>query len=420
MADLNNSRYLKNIANIGDQHQIIADDDIYSVTGIKLLKHGSKINTKIFSDLLSHKLTKPIDESLTIENCITTDVILSKINELTEKNILAKEILKDIKIQNLVSQVIKSIKIPKPLQFKLNLLEISMPKTVNHCLLVTLASIYIAYKQNIEQSRIVKLAYAAIFLDIGLLHIDSSIFNKTTPLSDEERKNIYSHPIVAALIINTYLHDKNVCLSIMDHHERADGSGYPKGKKIENICENGLILGIAELAVSLSEASGKYSFKIKIQSILKFNAEQYDKKAILILHELIATMDDTDHIYTNSKDNSYYMDIILKLWSIINNNDNDIRNQKDISEFISNQLFTLKYNLNMSGLSMDIFTMDNKDIDEILTDAEETHALIDEAMYKLKSTINEIKRRWLDKINSHESYKRISNWLEHVDSITNN
>lgn len=346
---------------------------------------------------------------------MTTDVILAKLNELQEDNILAKEIFEKINNKELVTRIIKSITIPKPLQFKLSILNINMEKTVHHCLLVALTSIYIAHKLNLETDKIVKLACAAIFLDIGLLHLAQEIFNKTSSLSNEERNQIYSHPIIAALIMNSYIHDKSVSLAILDHHERADGSGYPKGKLLDDISKHGQILGIAELAVSISESSGKYNFKARIQAILKFNSDQYIKEALPILLNLISSIDEPHKIVT--VDRSSFMDTLLKLWSTINNFTDDSSDNNIISKYIDNQLFNLKYNLNMSGLSMDIFTMSNDDIDEIINESEEVHAIVDEAYYKLKSIIQEIKRRWLDSITTDESFSKVSDWLNQVDTI---
>lgn len=425
MEQLNSPSYIKKIASVGDKEKILAANDIYSITGIKLIGQGSHINTQLYQKILSHKLAKPIDESLTMENCITTDKILDKIYILAEENILAREIFETNSNKQFVSRIIKSVKIPKALQFRLNILDITMEETVNHCLLVALTAIYIAYKLNMDTSKIVKLAYAAIFLDIGLLHLNQEIFSKTTQLSSDERKQIFSHPIIAALIMKSYVNDQEICLSIMDHHERADGSGYPKGKLIEDISTNGQILGIAELAVTLSQSPGKYSYKSRIQSILKFNSEQYEKTILLILLELISTFETPESEYSinNNTDNevskAHFVNTLLKLWSAINNYNQDNSENNIVSDFILNQLFILKHNLNMSGLSMDIFTMDNEDIDEILHESEEVHALVDEAFYKLKSIVQEVKRRWFDKITSTNSCSNINEWLSQVDNIIN-
>lgn len=425
MDQLNSALYLKKIASIGDKEKILAANDIYSVTGIKLIGQNSQINSKVYEKILSHKLAKPIDELLTMENCLTIDIIIDRIYTLADENILAKEIFETNRNKEFVTRIIKSIKMPKSLQFRLNILDLTMEETVNHCLLVALTSIYIAFKLNMDTSKIVKLAYAALFLDIGLLHLDQEIFNKTTSLSNEERKQIFSHPIIAALIMKSYINDQEISLSIMDHHERADGSGYPKGKLIEDISKNGQILGIAELAVTLSQSPGKYSYKSRVQSILKFNSEQYDKTILRILLELISSFETTDSEYSISGNTdiesarAVFIDTLLKLWSGINNYNPDNGENNVVSEFILNQLSMLKQNLNMSGLSMDIFTMVNEDINEILSESEEVHALLDEAFYKLKSIIQEVKRRWNDKITSTDSCNNINEWLSQVDNIIN-
>ncbi|MDH5573438.1 MAG: hypothetical protein OEY89_16870 [Gammaproteobacteria bacterium] len=417
MKQLNNINYIKHISTVGDKQKIIADNDIYSVTGIKLIGKGCQINTSLYRKLLSHKLTRPLDESLLIEDCITTDKIISKIHELSNDNILAKEILLRLGDKTLISRTIKSIKIPRTLKFKLSILEQTIEKTINHCLLVALTSIYLAHRVNIDTNQMVKLAYAAIFLDIGILHLDHEIFHKTSQLTDDEIKQIHSHPIVAALIVNAYLRDTVISVSIMDHHERADGSGYPKGKVLEEISQNGQILGISELAASLSETHGKYSYKAKIQAILKFNSEQYSNDILTKLLDLISLIDeptDINHININQSD---FIDTLLKLWSVINNYVVEDKDHNDAFTFVSKHLFSLKQNLNMSGLSQNICLMSNEDINDILYESEEIHALLDEAYYKLKSIIREVKRRWHDKIYTNNSFNKISSWLNDVDSI---
>ena len=422
MDELNNTLYLKKIASIGDRETILAAQDIYSVTGIKLIGEGNQVNTDLYQKILSHKLAKPIDESLTIDNCITPDTLLDMIFNLADENFLCKEIISNDTRKQFVTRIVKSIKIPKPLQFRLSILNLSMKETVHHCLLVTITSIYIAQKLNLDTKKIVNLAYAAIFLDIGLLHLDMEIFSKSNRLSNDERKQIYSHPIIAALIIKSYVNDREICLSIMDHHERADGSGYPKGKRLEEISQNGQILGIAELAVTLSQNPGKYSYKTRVQSILKFNSEQYEKNVLQILLELISTIDSSDYSF-NSRNTDRevtrtdFIDLLLKIWSAINNYNEGNSENNIVSDFIYNQLNNLKYNLNMSGLSMEVFTMGNEDIDEILNESEEIHALVDEAYYKLESIIKEIKRRWFGKIPSSKSFANEVEWLNQMDNI---
>ncbi len=86
---------------------------------------------------------------------------------------------------------------------------------------------------------------AAQLHDIGKLVIPESILHKPGPLSEEEWQVVRLHPETAARILKTlkFLHlEKNI---ILNHHERPDGKGYPKGLKGKDIPYEARILAVA-------------------------------------------------------------------------------------------------------------------------------------------------------------------------------
>jgi HD-GYP domain-containing protein (c-di-GMP phosphodiesterase class II) len=71
--------------------------------------------------------------------------------------------------------------------------------------------------------------------DIGMLSIPLEILNKKGPLTQEERKALELHSEESFKIVSGLIDDKEVENSILYHHERWDGSGYPymlRGKEI--------------------------------------------------------------------------------------------------------------------------------------------------------------------------------------------
>ena len=78
-----------------------------------------------------------------------------------------------------------------------------------------------------------QIGLAGLMQDVGKIHIPSEILNKTTPLSDEEYTLIQSH-VASFLEI------------VASHHERADGSGYPRRLKGERICFHGELAGLVD------------------------------------------------------------------------------------------------------------------------------------------------------------------------------
>lgn len=71
--------------------------------------------------------------------------------------------------------------------------------------------------------------------DIGNAGIDSCIFNKSGPLTPEERKKVERHPIIGEKVLSFLKGFEPVSRIVRHHHECYDGSGYPDGLKGEDI-----------------------------------------------------------------------------------------------------------------------------------------------------------------------------------------
>ncbi|MDX1494185.1 MAG: HD domain-containing phosphohydrolase, partial [Longimicrobiales bacterium] len=89
--------------------------------------------------------------------------------------------------------------------------------------------------------------------DIGMIGIPDSIVDKPDTLTEEEAARIRSHCSVGAAIIEPMKHLGPVSRYILEHHERLDGSGYPAGKKGEEISIGGQIVGISEAWTGILE-----------------------------------------------------------------------------------------------------------------------------------------------------------------------
>ena len=67
--------------------------------------------------------------------------------------------------------------------------------------------------------------------DLGKLFIPKNILRKTTPLTRNERALLEFHPVSGYILSSYYLgdHQHPAALVALNHHERKDGSGYPRG-----------------------------------------------------------------------------------------------------------------------------------------------------------------------------------------------
>ena len=82
--------------------------------------------------------------------------------------------------------------------------------------------------------------------DIGKVQVDLSILNKVTPLTKKDWEEIKKHPLVSYEVVKQIDFLRDRATSILYHHERVDGNGYPFGKKDEEIPLFAKILCVAD------------------------------------------------------------------------------------------------------------------------------------------------------------------------------
>jgi HD-GYP domain-containing protein (c-di-GMP phosphodiesterase class II) len=67
--------------------------------------------------------------------------------------------------------------------------------------------------------------------DIGKVCVPLEILKKESPLTRDERKNVEHHTIAGYILLSYYSQNvNNIAARVArDHHERRNGSGYPRG-----------------------------------------------------------------------------------------------------------------------------------------------------------------------------------------------
>jgi diguanylate cyclase (GGDEF)-like protein/putative nucleotidyltransferase with HDIG domain len=115
-----------------------------------------------------------------------------------------------------------------------------------HTLRVQKYSRAIAEGLRLDTDQIVGIAAAALLHDIGKLAIPEYILNKRGGLTREEMRKMRMHPQLGADIISNINFPYPVAESILAHHERFDGKGYPNGIAGKKIPLGARVLAIAD------------------------------------------------------------------------------------------------------------------------------------------------------------------------------
>ena len=101
-------------------------------------------------------------------------------------------------------------------------------------------------------NRIQGLRMAAAVHDLGKILIPHAILNKSGPMSEPEMAIIKMHPGSAYDILKNIDFPWPLAETIYQHHERLDGSGYPRGLKGDQILMEARILGVADVVESMA------------------------------------------------------------------------------------------------------------------------------------------------------------------------
>lgn len=94
---------------------------------------------------------------------------------------------------------------------------------------------------------------AGLVHDLGKVGIRDDVLLKPGSLSQEERRLMEQHPVVAAEILSKIPAASEIAALVLAHHECPDGSGYPFGLPASQIPEEAKILRVADVFCSLIE-----------------------------------------------------------------------------------------------------------------------------------------------------------------------
>ncbi|RKX74107.1 MAG: HD-GYP domain-containing protein, partial [Spirochaetes bacterium] len=149
----------------------------------------------------------------------------------------------------------------------------------------------VAMKLKIPSHRLFHLSIAALLHDIGMIKVPEKILNKKEALSEEERKVIKTHPIYTyRIIIKTLMYPEEVGQIALQHHERWDGKGYPKGLSGKNIKLAARILSVAdafEAMISIRPYRNSMIGYRAMRELLNDNSRRFDSDILKIFIRII-------------------------------------------------------------------------------------------------------------------------------------
>ena len=157
------------------------------------------------------------------------------------------------------------------------------PYIAGHQQRVTQLACAMAEEMGLPEEQIKGIRVAGTIHDLGKIDLPGEILRKPSPLNDLEFGLVKTHPQVGCDLLKRAEFPWPVAQILLQHHERLDGSGYPKGLAGRNILLEARLLGVADVVEAMSHRrSYRAAFDVDkaLKEILRNKGVLYDPQGV--------------------------------------------------------------------------------------------------------------------------------------------
>ncbi|MFA6308212.1 MAG: HD domain-containing phosphohydrolase [Clostridia bacterium] len=144
----------------------------------------------------------------------------------------------------------------------------------------------IACKMDSGDENINQIKIAGLMHDIGKIAIEENILNKNQTLNKKDWNEIMRHPEIGYRILSSVSEFSELSKFVLEHHEKWDGTGYPRGLKGKGISWQARIIAVADAYDAMTTERPYKKAKTKdeaIDEINKCSGTQFDPDIVRIL-----------------------------------------------------------------------------------------------------------------------------------------
>lgn len=235
-------------------------------------EHADGEGRAIYDQVARNRLLPSAEECARIEDAVTPPALMHAVEDLLAREPAFGALMPSDGARHDLMRIFRALPLTPTLAFKVTMARDQRPEILDHSLRVAYCAAALAEHCRMAHHEVVNAAAAGLFHDMGLLHVDPELLDDTRPLLEHERHYLYSHPLTGYLILeHSPIWHPIVSTAVLEHHERIDGSGYPKGLTGEKLGRLGQLLAVAELAATLLTHGGGYSSRDRLGIVLRMN-----------------------------------------------------------------------------------------------------------------------------------------------------
>ncbi|AIN92996.1 HD domain-containing phosphohydrolase [Treponema putidum] len=271
---------IEEVEAVEDAEEIEEDKEEYPINGTKIKR--SEIE-EISADCIL-KLTK---DSRSMQLYTEYLEIIKKIEKIFE-NFKARQPVDNMPVSYHAKELIELVRKNPPLCVGFILgTELEEDSLARSSVNTAILTIILSEALDLPKNRINEITIAALLHDIGMMKIPQKILNKTDTLTDVEKQAVAAHTAYGyRTAMSELMYTREIALSIMQHHERWDGKGYPNGLSGKEIDIGARIITVADAFVAMITPKPYRDLMLGYQAmknLLADNARIFDPEIIKVM-----------------------------------------------------------------------------------------------------------------------------------------
>ncbi len=203
-----------------------------------------KENGRIDHHEIALRTKRGQEKTMLVSAILENDIISGMIVDISDRQHMQERLKDNLeKYQGLMLNTIHAMA---------SMLETRDPYTAGHQHRVAELVLCICVAMDLSETQVKGLHTAAMIHDIGKIYVPAEILSRPSTLTESEFALIKIHPMVGRDILTKIDFPWPVADIVLQHHERLNGTGYPKGLKGDEIMIEARILAVADVIEAMS------------------------------------------------------------------------------------------------------------------------------------------------------------------------
>ncbi|HEY0588582.1 MAG TPA: HD domain-containing phosphohydrolase [Pseudoduganella sp.] len=248
-----NAHYLDKVIDVAEQMSVEVIVDILDVRGMKLVSKGTRVTRALREKLIAHKLMRPFEASIRVTDGVDAKAVASVAERLADVSAPVSGLLRSVPEGGTPPlKLLGQLEFGNAMALMLTASDKAGGPSLEHAVLVSMLSICMAKTLRLNEQDQVAAGLAGLLHDIGELYVDPRYLACGKRLQPHEWAHVVVHPRTGQMLIDQLeSFPPSVGRAVAEHHERFDGTGYPRQVGGQQVSGPGQAVAAAEMIAGL-------------------------------------------------------------------------------------------------------------------------------------------------------------------------